>query len=339
MATLNYELVKGLNAYVDLQYRHITYKTTGTSQEFDDNKQQKPLNVDRHYNFFNPKFGLTYHFAPEHTIYASYAIAHKEPTRNDFENMLAEKDPVTPQPERLNDLELGYQYQSAVFNAGVNLYYMDYDNQFVLTGAQDSNGEMVARNIKDSYRMGVELMAGIRPFEGFRWDVNATWSKNRAKNTTVTVINPDWTLSYANVGTTHLSYSPDLIVGSVLSYEYKGLRAALMSKYISEQYMTNSGYKEFLNTDGKTYTRAMLDAMFVNDLDLSYTFKLRGLKSATVGLTIYNVFNEKYESNGSSSMNFKNDNGKIVAYDGGWAWATFSAQAPTHVLAHLSFTF
>jgi len=190
----------------------------------------------------------------------SYAIAHKEPTRNDFENMLAEKDPVTPQPERLNDLELGYQYQSAVFNAGVNLYYMDYDNQFVLTGAQDSNGEMVARNIKDSYRMGVELMAGIRPFEGFRWDVNATWSKNRAKNTTVTVINPDWTLSYANVGTTHLSYSPDLIVGSVLSYEYKGLRAALMSKYISEQYMTNSGYKEFLNTDGKTYTRAMLDA-------------------------------------------------------------------------------
>lgn len=336
---LNYELVKGLNAYVDLQYRHITYKTTGTSQEFDDNKQQKPLNVDRHYNFFNPKFGLTYHFAPEHTIYASYAIAHKEPTRNDFENMLAEKDPVTPQPERLNDLELGYQYQSAVFNAGVNLYYMDYDNQFVLTGAQDSNGEMVARNIKDSYRMGVELMAGIRPFEGFRWDVNATWSKNRAKNTTVTVINPDWTLSYANVGTTHLSYSPDLIVGSVLSYEYKGLRAALMSKYISEQYMTNSGYKEFLNTDGKTYTRAMLDAMFVNDLDLSYTFKLRGLKSATVGLTIYNVFNEKYESNGSSSMNFKNDNGKIVAYDGGWAWATFSAQAPTHVLAHLSFTF
>ena len=336
---LNYELVKGLNAYVDLQYRHITYKTTGTSQEFDDNKQQKPLNVDRHYNFFNPKFGLTYHFAPEHTIYASYAIAHKEPTRNDFENMLAEKDPVTPQPERLKDLELGYQYQSAVFNAGVNLYYMDYDNQFVLTGAQDSNGEMVARNIKDSYRMGVELMAGIRPFEGFRWDVNATWSKNRAKNTTVTVINPDWTLSYANVGTTHLSYSPDLIVGSVLSYEYKGLRAALMSKYISEQYMTNSGYKEFLNTDGKTYTRAMLDAMFVNDLDLSYTFKLRGLKSATVGLTIYNVFNEKYESNGSSSMNFKNDNGKIVAYDGGWAWATFSAQAPTHVLAHLSFTF
>lgn len=336
---LNYELVKGLNAYVDLQYRHITYKTTGTSQEFDDNKQQKPLNVNRHYNFFNPKFGLTYHFAPEHTIYASYAIAHKEPTRNDFENMLAEKDPVTPQPERLNDLELGYQYQSAVFNAGVNLYYMDYDNQFVLTGAQDSNGEMVARNIKDSYRMGVELMAGIRPFEGFRWDVNATWSKNRAKNTTVTVINPDWTLSYANVGTTHLSYSPDLIVGSVLSYEYKGLRAALMSKYISEQYMTNSGYKEFLNTDGKTYTRAMLDAMFVNDLDLSYTFKLRGLKSATVGLTIYNVFNEKYESNGSSSMNFKNDNSKIVAYDGGWAWATFSAQAPTHVLAHLSFTF
>ena len=83
----------------------------------------------------------------------------------------------------------------------------------------------------------------------------------------------------------------------------------------------------------------MLDAMFVNDLDLSYTFKLRRLTSATVGLTIYNLFNEKYESNGSSSMNFKRDNDQIVAYNGGWAWATYSAQAPTHVLAHLSLTF
>lgn len=336
---VTYELLKGINAFADLQYRHIGYRMSGTSQEFDKAKKQRPMVLDRTYNFFNPKFGLLYHFAPAHTVYASYAIAHKEPVRNNFEDMMKETDPVDPQAERLNDLEFGYKYEGNIFHAGANFYYMAYDNQFVLTGAQDSNGEMVSRNIKDSYRMGVELMAGVRPFKGLQWDINATLSTNKAKNTTLTVINPDWSIGYANVGTTNLAYSPDVIVNNILSYEWKGIKAALMTKYVSEQYMTNSGFKRYLNTDGKTYTDAMLDAMFVSDLDLSYTFKFRGIKSATVGITIYNLFNEQYESNGSSSMNFKRDNGKIIAYDGGWCWATYSAQAPTHFLAHLSINF
>ena len=311
----------------------------GTSQEFDDSHKQRPLELDRDYSFFNPKFGLVYDITPGHAVYASYAIAHKEPTRNDFEDMMAETDAVDPKAERLNDLEVGYRYTSAIFNAGVNFYYMDYDNQFVLTGAQDSNGEMVARNIKDSYRMGVELTAGLRPFKGFAWDINATLSRNRAKNMSVTVINEDWSQSYANVGTTKLAYSPDVIINNIFAYEYKGLRASLMSKYVSEQNMTNSGFKKYLNRDSKTYTSAVIDAMFVSDLDLSYTFNVKGLKSATVGVTVYNLFNEEYENNGSCSMNFRNEKGKIVAYDGGWAWSTYSAQAPVHFLAHLSVTF
>lgn len=335
---VNYEFLEGLNGYVDLQYRHVSYQMSGSSQEFDDNHIQRPLILDKKYDFFNPKFGLTYQFLPEHTAYISYAIAHKEPTRNDFEDMMSETETVDPKAERLNDLEIGYKYESSVLSAGVNFYYMDYDNQFVLTGAQDSNGEMVARNIKDSYRMGVELTMGLRPFKGFNWDLNATFSKNRAKNMNVTVINPDWSQSYAHVGTTHLAYSPDVIVNNMFSYEWKGLKVSLYSKYISEQYMTNSGFKSYLEDDG-SYTSAMIDAMFVSDLDLSYTFKYKGLKSATVGVTIYNLFNERYESNGSCSMNFRQNGDKIEAYNGGWAWATYSAQAPTHVLAHLSVNF
>lgn len=335
---VSYEFVKGLSAFVDLQYRHISYKMSGLSSEFDDDGQ-RPLELDKKYDFFNPKFGLYYDITPNHTVYASYAIAHKEPTRNDFEDMMAETDEVNPLAERLNDLEIGYKYQSSIFSAGVNLYYMDYDNQFVLTGAQDSNGEMVARNIKDSYRLGIELMAGLRPFRGFEWNINATFSKNKAKNVSVTIINDDWTQDYANVGTTNLSYSPGVIVNNVFTYQYKGLRASLMSKYTGEQYMTNSGFKKYLNTDGTTYTSAMIDAAFVTDLDVSYTFKVRGLKSATLGVTVYNIFSEKYESNGSCSMNFKKDGDKIVAYDGGWAWSTYSAQAPAHFLAYLSVNF
>lgn len=336
---INYEFVPGLSAYVDLQYRHISYKMSGMSAEFNDDGQ-RPMVLDNDYNFFNPKAGLYYQLGG-HTVYASYAIAHKEPTRNNFEDMMAEADEVVPQAERLNDLEVGYKYQSGIFNAGVNFYYMVYDNQFVLTGAQDSNGEMVSRNIKDSYRMGVELMAGLRPFRGFEWNINATFSKNRAKNMTLGLINDDWSDGgKANVGTTNLAFSPDVIVNNIFSYEYKGLRAALMTKYVGEQYMTNSGFKSFLNSDG-SYTSAMIDSYFVSDLDLSYTFKLRGLKSITVGATVYNLFNEEYETNGSAGMYFKKGNdGKVVGYSlDGYAWSVYSAQAPTHFLARVSLNF
>ena len=335
---VNYNFVAGLTGFADVQYRHINYKMTGASQEYDDNKLQMPMALDRSYDFFNPKFGLMYNFDGGHTVYASYAIAHKEPTRNDFEDMMAEADAVVPQSERLNDLEVGYKYESEKLSAFANAYYMVYDNQFVLTGAQDANGEMVARNIKDSYRLGLELGGSWRPFRGFEWDLNATISKNRAKNMNVTVINEDWSQSYANVGTTHLAFSPDFILNNQFSYEWKGLRAALTSKFVSEQYMTNSGFKAYQEEDG-SYTRAMIDKFFVTDLDLSYSFKMKYVKKATVGVTVYNLFNEEYETNGSCSMNFRNNNGKIEAYNGGWAWATFSAQAPTHFLAYISLNF
>ncbi len=335
---LNYELFRNFNAFVDLQYRHVGLKMDGTSQEYDDQDKQVPFDLNRKYDFFNPKFGVTYSPAKGHTAYASYAIAHKEPTRNDFEDMMSETDQVDPKAERLNDLELGYRFQARKFTASANFFFMDYDNQFVLTGAQDSNGEMVARNIKDSYRMGVELAATWQPMKGFTWDTNATWSRNRAKNMNVTVINEDWSQSYANVGTTHLAYSPDFILNNKFSYEWKGLKASLFTKYISEQYMTNSGFKGYLEEDGST-TSAMIDKIFTTDLDVNYSFKFGCVKRLTVGATVYNLFNEKYESNGSCSMNFRNNNGKIEAYNGGWAWATFSAQAPTHFMAYLSINF
>ena len=335
---VNYELFRNFNAFVDLQYRHVGLKMDGTSQEYDDQDKQVPFDLNRKYDFFNPKFGVTYSPAKGHTAYASYAIAHKEPTRNDFEDMMSETDQVDPKAERLNDLELGYRFQTRRFTASANFFFMDYDNQFVLTGAQDSNGEMVARNIKDSYRMGVELAASWQPLKGFTWDANATWSKNRAKNMHVTVINEDWSQSYANVGTTHLAYSPDFILNNKFSYEWKGLKASIFTKYISEQYMTNSGFKGYLEEDGST-TSAMIDKIFTTDLDINYSFKFGCVKRLTVGATVYNLFNEKYESNGSCSMNFRNNNGKIEAYNGGWAWATFSAQAPTHFMAYLSINF
>ena len=156
---VTYDLLAGLSAYVDLQYRHVGIKMDGPTDEINwDTNQRIVYDMDKSFNFFNPKFGINYDINPNHKVYASYAIAHKEPTRNNFQNSLnAELD--MPKAERLNDLEIGYKYQSKVFSAGANFYWMDYKDQFVLTGEIDKIGEAITRNLPKSYRLGVEVEA------------------------------------------------------------------------------------------------------------------------------------------------------------------------------------
>ena len=340
---VTYEFLRGLNAYVDLQYRHVGVKMEGPTDEINwDNNQRIVYNMDKSFNFFNPKFGLNYDITPNHKVYASYAIAHKEPTRNNFENNInAELE--MPKAERLNDLELGYKYQSKVFTAGANFYWMNYKDQFVLTGEIDKIGEAITRNVDKSYRLGVEVEAALKPVDWFRWDVNATWSKNQVKGITVKLTDN----SVADLGDQPLAFSPDWIVNNIFTFNYKGLNASIQSQYISEQYMTNTGFKSYKTLDDNgqpTDVSMMLDGHFVTNIDLSYNFKLPklGIKDATIGVTLYNLFSAEYDNNGWAAPTYDKENGTVVAkgasasdlYEAG-----FAPSAPFNMMAHLSVNF
>ena len=340
---VTYEFLRGLNAFVDLQYRHVGVKMEGPTDEINwDNNQRIVYNMDESFNFFNPKFGLNYDITPNHKVYASYAIAHKEPTRNNFENNInAELE--MPKAERLNDLELGYKYQSKVFTAGANFYWMDYKDQFVLTGEIDKIGEAITRNVDKSYRLGVEVEAALKPVDWFRWDVNATWAKNQVKGITVKLTDN----SVADLGDQPLAFSPDWIVNNIFTFNYKGLNASIQSQYISEQYMTNTGFKSYKTLDDNgqpTDVSMMLDGHFVTNIDLSYNFKLPklGIKDATIGVTLYNLFSAEYDNNGWAAPAYEKENGKVVAT--GWGTsdlyeAGFAPSAPFNMMAHLSVNF
>ena len=73
----------------------------------------------------------------------------------------------------------------------------------------------------------------------------------------------------------------------------------------------------------------ILDAYFVSNLNLSYTFKLPKVKSVTVGCTIYNLFNEEYENNGYAGSGYYHDDN----------YAGYAAQAGTNVLGHIAINF
>lgn len=319
----NYEIVNGLNAYADLQYRHITYKIHGRNDKWNETELQR-LNIDEDFDFFNPKAGLSWQIDRNHRLYGSFSVAHKEPTRNNYtDGKLTEH----PKAERLFDYELGYTFANPWLHLGANLYYMDYKDQLVLTGELNEIGEAVAANVPDSYRMGIELMAGIKLDCGFAWDINATLSRNRVENFTETLYeNEDATGERwsTDLGDTHISFSPDFILNNRFGYGYRGFEVSLQSQYISKQYMSNLDCKDHI-----------LDAYFVSHLNLAYTFKLPKVKSITIGCTIYNLFNEEYENNGYAGSGFYYDNGEKVRYN----YAGYAAQAGTNVLGHISLSF
>ena len=328
----SYTLLKSLRLYADVQYRHIDFKINGDNDKWDwtaSPEHLQVLNVDEKFDFFNPKVGLSYDFNKHNTAYASFSVAQKEPTRNNYTDGLFT---VRPKAEKLFDWEAGYTFSNDRFTAGVNFYYMKYTDQLVLNGKLNEIGEAMAENVPDSYRMGVELQAGVKITDWLRWDLNGTFSRNRIKdyvgyvsNYEASTWNDLYTQTAVKKGNTTIAMSPSFIGNSVIEFNLKGFSAQFTSQYVSRQYLDNFENKE-----------DSLDPYFVSHLNLAYTFKLPHVKAITVGCSIYNIFNEKYETNGYSQTC------ALVSADGSYKLSSdprFYPMAGTNVLAHLTFSF
>lgn len=71
----SYEFVKGLSAFLDLQYRHVNVKMQDPSDWFIGNSFTGDYIINEKYDFFNPKFGFNYDINANNKVYISYAIA------------------------------------------------------------------------------------------------------------------------------------------------------------------------------------------------------------------------------------------------------------------------
>ncbi len=275
-----WQLADWVSLYGDVQYRRISHYIAGVNDVWDGAAMQ-PLNVNRQYDFLNPKAGVTFTISPNSTAYVSVATAHKEPDRNAFTN--ARPGDPTPLPEQLIDYEAGYKLSIGKrFAASVNLYYMDYKDQLILTGKINDIGEAISANVPESYRAGVELTAGVEIITGLRLDANATFSRNRISDYTEYV--DDWDnggqiVNY--LGDTPIAYSPEIIAGGMLSYTFKGFMIGVQSQYVGSQYVTNSAQGDL-----------KLPSYFVTNLRARYD-----AGKFVVGVELNNIFNAMYCSN------------------------------------------
>ncbi|MBQ2045643.1 MAG: TonB-dependent receptor [Muribaculaceae bacterium] len=323
-ARANIDIFNGVSAYADLQYRHIKYTISGVSDTYDwNNESMQSLNINERFNFFNPKVGINWKINRNNRMFASFSVAQKEPTRDNY----TDGNPKDlPRAEKLFDYELGYNFGNSWINTSANLYFMKYIDQLVFTGQLSDTGNAMSVNVPDSYRAGIELALGIQPCHWFNWGINATLSRNRIRNFTEIIYEDEWTNPISiNHGDVPIAFSPNFILNNNFSFEWKGFDASLQSQFVSKQYMSNANSEE-----------QMLDPYFVSNLHLGYTFKPKSLKNLRIGFSIYNLFNEEYENNGYAGAGYyvdENGNNQIYRYAG------YAAQAPTHIMGSISIKF
>ena len=277
-----------LSLFADLQYRYVGYRTWGINDKFikrpDGTYANQVLDIDKEYGFFNPKAGLNYSWGASRA-YASFAMSNREPERNNFTD---NGSYPAPEAERVFDYEAGWQYQGSRLQAGVNLYYMDYTNQFVQTGAQSDIGESLTTNIKDSYRAGVELAAGFRVAPWMRLEANAVLSRNRIKDFDEVVEDWDKGTSVIHYDNSTLAYSPSVIANGFAVFSIKGLSATWHTSYVGRQYLDNTANED-----------RSLPGYSLSGLTLRYPMKFKGfLRELELGLDVSNIFGAHVATSG-----------------------------------------
>jgi iron complex outermembrane recepter protein len=262
-----------IHAFVDLQTRNIYYHAEGTD------KGNIPIHIDKNYFFFNPKAGFTCNVSSLGTLYASYAIANREPVRTDF---LDAPEGIVPEPEHLQDIEAGLRKFSDNYFYTANFYSMLYSNQLALTGEINDVGSPIRANVGRSYRLGIEIDGGGKPLSFLSLRANVAISRNR---TDYKQIEDTLIVQYNDVS---LAFSPTVVSGYEIGVEpFSNIEVVISGKYVSRQFLDLTGSRD-----------KSLDPYFINNLRIDYSINSTLPEKIRLSLQVNNIFNIRYVTNG-----------------------------------------
>ena len=273
--------------FADIQYRHIDYTFLGIDEV---NGVLENTDQTATYDFVNPKIGFMIDLNHRNNVYASFAVANREPVRSDFRENTKEN---RPSHEQLMNTEIGYHYKGSRLFINADVYHMYYKNQLALTGQINDVGGYTRTNVAESYRAGIELDLGYSILQNLKITANLALSQN--KITAFTEYIDEYASDYSYLGqaeiehtNTDLAFSPDIITSLGLMYSpVKGLDVGLVSKYVGDQYLDNTKNQE-----------RKLDAYFIANLQISYTLKNILFKEIRIAVGVNNIFDQMYENNG-----------------------------------------
>ncbi len=296
-----------LTAFADLQYRGIWLKMSGPEDD------GVLLDHEDNWQFFNPRAGLSFRWNPSSRAYLSAALGHREPGRSDIKELILDANMaaqagvsgkgVDIRPEKMLDIELGYEYSTPSLALSANVYLMEYWDMLIETGKLTDVGYAIKENVPRSWRRGVELAAAWRAMTWLELGGNLTLSSNKIKDYTAYYEMYDNMNDWNYLGQKELFFdSTDIlmspsVVGAVhatfrpFASSTKSVRSAYLTvngKYVGKQYYDNT------SSDDRS-----IPAYFTADLSIGYDIPLRkDAGSLGVSFHVNNMFNNMYYADG-----------------------------------------
>lgn len=290
-AKISYDLGRW-NLYGDAQVRHATFDYHGD------------VDVDSiAWTFFNPKVGARYTLSAQSSVYASAGMTTREPTRNDMflgeDNAPVAFDLGAVRPERVLDLEAGWNWRRSNVELAANVYAMEFRNEIAATGEQSEIGLTLRKNVDRSYRRGIELDAAWQVLPSIRLKTNANVSRNRIDEWTQFIdvydAEGNWSgsrpVKYRNV---EPLLTPSVIVNQAIDFTPNArFSAGAVGRYVGRSYLDNTNNAL---TDAPSY--------FIADLNASYALTNR----ARISLYVNNALdNGDIRPSGYSYLYFTGD--------------------------------
>ncbi len=296
-----------MTVYADLQWRGVMLDMAGSDDDI--HETGLTMKYDNKWSFFNPRAGVTFNWVPGQRAYISAALGHREPGRGDIkENIKGDLSPI--KPERMVDMEAGYEFIGRHISVSANVYLMEYWDMLLETGRLSSSGYAVKENVPHGWRRGIEMAAAWEAAPWVSLNGNITLSINKIKDYTayVTIADgaPGQTKAF-NYGTTCMMMSPSVVGMLRATFSpWKGIASnslrtttlAIDGKYIGRQYIDNTQRAEM-----------KIPAYFIANLSLSHEFNLG---AGILGLSGYvnNLFNHLH-------------------YAAGWRWEEYDPASDT----------
>ena len=208
------------------------------------------------WTFFNPKVGARYNLSSSSSLFTSAGVSTREPTRNDLfqgeDNASFAHDLHAVRPERVVDIEAGWDEHRGPLTVSANVYAMEFRHEIASTGELSAIGLLLRRNVDRSYRRGIELEYAWQATPKLRLRGNASLSHNRIQA---------WTQFYdvysaaGNiVGSQPITYrdvnpvlTPTVIVNQTLEYAVSSAIAFdLTARHVGRSYLDNTNNGAFV---------------------------------------------------------------------------------------------
>jgi iron complex outermembrane receptor protein len=266
--------------------------------------------------FLSPRVGVNYQLTEYLSPYVSFSIASHEPNDDmiddaddpfDMPRLQVVDAASTPvkygdplvDPERVYDVELGFNYRAPGVSADANLFWMEYRHEIVPDGRLNDDGFPTYGNADRAVHRGIELAAAWSPVT--RLNIEANYAFNDNLITRYDQFMEQWVTDDSSVVTTvrHrdvvVPAFPTFLANLAVDYTIGPVQMVYRLRGIGRQFVSYDGRYARLNGKMEDVSIAPYAVSSIKGI-----IRIGNVLGSilTIDGRVDNLFNQKYETNG-----------------------------------------